>query len=158
MIGLVSSSSHEANVMLSLSWKCLRSSGEVKVQGAVFENGGWWWRCYSGVAGVRIICICYLEAFESKRPRNARANLGIGSKLKNGKFWCVFGDYVFLVFSGLKHAWDLWKITCVCISKMSWVLERVRGTSYRLIAMLPDFKEKWENKFQCVVQAWVGWL
>ena len=36
--------------------------------------------CYSGAAGVGIVCICCLEAFESKRPRNARANLEIGFK------------------------------------------------------------------------------
>ena len=28
------------------------------------------------------------------------------------------------------------------------VLERVRSISYRLISMLLDFEEKWENKFQ----------
>ena len=33
-------------------------------------------------------------------------------------------------------------------------LEVVRSTRYRVMAMLLDFEEKWENKFQCVVQAW----
>ena len=35
-------------------------------------------------------------------------------------------------------------------------LEEVRKARYRLMAMLLDFEEKWENKFQCVVQAWAG--
>ena len=30
--------------------------------------------------GVTVVCICYLEAFESKRPKNARANFEIGFK------------------------------------------------------------------------------
>ena len=34
------------------------------------------------------------------------------------------------------------------------VLERVRSTIYRLIAMLLDFEEKWEVWFQEEVQAW----
>ena len=34
------------------------------------------------------------------------------------------------------------------------VLWRFRSTSYKLIAMLLDFQEKWENKFQEEVQAW----
>ena len=50
------------------------------MQGDLFENSGWLWRCYSHVAGVGIVCVCYLEALESKRPRNARANLEIGFK------------------------------------------------------------------------------
>ena len=34
-------------------------------------------------------------------------------------------------------------------------LEVVRSTRYKVMAMLLDFEEKWENKFQCVVvQAW----
>ena len=33
-----------------------------------------------GVTGVGIVCICYLEVFKSKRPRNVRANLENGFK------------------------------------------------------------------------------
>ena len=100
IIGLASSSSQEANVILSLSWKCLRSFGEVKVQGAIFENGGWWWRCYSGVAGVGIVYVCYLEAFESKRPRNARAKWAMALKLQH--LPCFSKEEWFLAMRGFE--------------------------------------------------------
>ena len=29
---------------------------------------------------------------------------------------------------------------------------------FKLIARLLDFEEKWENKFQCVVQPWTGFM
>ena len=140
MIGLASSSSHEANVMLSLSWKCLRSFGEVKVQGAVFENGGWWWRCYSCVIGFGIVCICYLEAFESKIPRNARANLEIGFKTQKWQvlrcFWCVSG--CFLLVSFLEN--DL----CLCMKKV-WILEVVRSTRSHVLASWLVFEVRLTN-------------
>ena len=53
----------------------------------------------------------------------------------------------FLVFLGLKHAWYLWKMTCVCIRKRVLGLLKVMSTSYKQFAMLLDFQEKWENKF-----------
>ena len=43
-------------------------------------------------------------------------------------------------------------------------MEKVRGflevrkARSQLMAMLLDFEEKWKNKFQCVVQAWPGFL
>ena len=39
-----------------------------------------------GVAGVGIVCVCCIEAFESKRLRNARANLEIGFKTQMTSF------------------------------------------------------------------------
>ena len=44
----------------------------------------------NGVTGVGIVCVCCLEAFESKRPRNARANLEIGFKTQKMASFEVF--------------------------------------------------------------------
>ena len=41
MIRLASSSSHEANAMISLSNGWLKWSGEVNLQGSIFGYGGW---------------------------------------------------------------------------------------------------------------------
>ena len=51
-------------------------------------------------------------------------------------------------FLGVKHTWVLCQMVCVSISKESWVVWQVRSTSFKLIARLLDFEEKWENKFK----------
>ena len=80
LIRLASSSSQEANAMLSLSYEWLEWYGEVKMQALFFGYGGRWWRCYSHVTGCGIVWRWCLGTFGSERPRNARGKCEFGMK------------------------------------------------------------------------------
>ena len=113
MIRLASSSPQEANAMAGLSWKWLEWSGEVQLWCSIFELGNGWRWCYSRVTGTWMAYVWCLEAFGSKRPKNARVKWKfevLGWNMQQWwflmQFWvlevlraCVFACYVAIDFS-----------------------------------------------------------
>ena len=82
--------------MFSLYWRWLNRAGEVQVQISILENGSWWTWCDSWITGVGIVYVWCLEAFGSKRPRNARVKWKfevLGQNMQQWWFLMQFWDF-----------------------------------------------------------------
>ena len=114
MIRLASSSSQEANVMVSLSLEWLKWLGEVNVQCSVFGYGGRWKWSYSCVKGTEMSCIWCKEALGTKRLKNARGRCEFHVFGKNvQQWWFLIQFWVLVCF----RACVFLKTTCVSIRK-----------------------------------------
>ena len=131
--------------MAGLSWRWLEWSGEVQLWCFVFELGNGWIWCYNRVTRTWMTYVWRLEAFGSKRPGNTRVKWMfevLGQNMQ--QWWFVMQFWVLEVFRACVFVCYVAIDLCLCMEKVGELFHK-RFMSYRVMAKLLDFEEKWKN-------------
>ena len=144
--------------MAGLSWEWLEWSGEVQLWCSIFELGNGWRWCYSRVTGIGMTYVWCLEAFGSKRPRNARVKWKfevLGQNMQ--QWWFVMQSWVLASFRACVFVGSLANSTSIYKGKVLR-FEIIRNKESHVMSFWLVFEVILKNMVSMKGTCLVGWV